>query len=96
MYLLRLADILEIDLIQAVQDKIAVNQAKYPVDQARGLARKYIDLRERPGTGEGSDTENYKSDRERTEPDSTSGIEPENPTARQNKGLTHETAFRTL
>jgi NTP pyrophosphatase (non-canonical NTP hydrolase) len=40
-YLLRLADVLEIDLLAALSDKIDLNEMRYPVDQARGNARKY-------------------------------------------------------
>ncbi len=40
-YLLRLADLLEVDLEKAVDDKIALNEAKYPIAQARGNATKY-------------------------------------------------------
>ena len=40
-YLVRLADKLDVDLMQAVQDKMVLNRAKYPADQVRGDARKY-------------------------------------------------------
>lgn len=40
-YLTRLADILEIDLLEAAADKIAINARKYPVDRACGNALKY-------------------------------------------------------
>lgn len=43
-YLLMLARKLNIDVVQAAHDKIEVNAKKYPVDQARGHARKYTDL----------------------------------------------------
>jgi dCTP diphosphatase len=43
-YLIRLADTLDIDLLQAARDKIAENAAKYPIDKVRGSARKYTDL----------------------------------------------------
>lgn len=43
-YLLRLADVLEVDLEAALRDKLALNADKYPVDRARGNARKYTDL----------------------------------------------------
>jgi len=39
-YLTRLADILEIDLLDATADKLAINARKYPVDQAYGNALK--------------------------------------------------------
>jgi len=40
-YLVRLADKLDVDLLQAAQAKMAVNARKYPADQVRGSARKY-------------------------------------------------------
>jgi dCTP diphosphatase len=43
-YLIRLADKLEIDLLQAARDKIQENEAKYPVDKARGSGHEYTDL----------------------------------------------------
>ncbi len=43
-YLIRLAEKLDIDLLQAARDKIVENAAKYPVEKARGSIRKYTDL----------------------------------------------------
>jgi NTP pyrophosphatase (non-canonical NTP hydrolase) len=43
-YLLRLADVLDVDLEQALTAKMAVNAQKYPLHLARGNARKYTDL----------------------------------------------------
>jgi hypothetical protein len=40
-YLLRLADRLDVDLIRAAEDKIAQNERKYPAERVRGDARKY-------------------------------------------------------
>ena len=40
-YLVRLADVLDIDLPAAVTDKMALNRQKYPADRVRGDARKY-------------------------------------------------------
>ena len=40
-YLVRLADQLGIDLPEAVDRKIALNEAKYPADLVRGSAKKY-------------------------------------------------------
>jgi NTP pyrophosphatase (non-canonical NTP hydrolase) len=40
-YLVRLADKLDVDLITAVAEKMAINRAKYPADKVRGDARKY-------------------------------------------------------
>lgn len=44
LYLIRLADKLDIDLVDAAQRKLARNAQKYPADKARGNARKYTDL----------------------------------------------------
>lgn len=44
-YTLRLADVLGVDLEQAVRDKMKKNAAKYPVDLAKGKAVKYTDLK---------------------------------------------------
>ena len=40
-YLLRLSDKLDIDLEEALQEKIEINANKYPVDLAKGNAIKY-------------------------------------------------------
>jgi NTP pyrophosphatase (non-canonical NTP hydrolase) len=40
-YLVRLADQLGIDLLEAAERKLAVNEAKYPAERVRGSARKY-------------------------------------------------------
>jgi dCTP diphosphatase len=40
-YLVRIADKLDIDLGAAVQEKMVLNRAKYPADKVRGDARKY-------------------------------------------------------
>lgn len=40
-YLLRIAEVLEIDLIAAANQKIELNAKKYPVDKARGSNAKY-------------------------------------------------------
>jgi NTP pyrophosphatase (non-canonical NTP hydrolase) len=39
-YLLRLADQLDIDLITATEEKIAINERRYPADKVRGDARR--------------------------------------------------------
>jgi len=44
LYLVRLADRLDVDLIAAARDKLALNARKYPVDKARGNRRKYTEL----------------------------------------------------
>ena len=43
-YLIRLADKLEIDLLAAAQSKIEENERKYPAEKAKGNARKYTEL----------------------------------------------------
>jgi NTP pyrophosphatase (non-canonical NTP hydrolase) len=42
-YLLRLADKLDVDLQRAATDKLALNELKYPADRVRGDARKYTE-----------------------------------------------------
>jgi dCTP diphosphatase len=42
-YLLRLADKLDVDLPRAAIDKIALNEQKYPADRVRGDSRKYTE-----------------------------------------------------
>jgi dCTP diphosphatase len=44
LYLVRLADQLGVDLLDAAHRKIGLNAEKYPVDKARGHSRKYTDL----------------------------------------------------
>ena len=41
MYLIRICQILEIDLESAIQEKIIQNENKYPVELSKGNARKY-------------------------------------------------------
>jgi dCTP diphosphatase len=43
-YLVRLADKLDVNLLDAAREKLAKNALKYPADKARGNARKYSDL----------------------------------------------------
>jgi dCTP diphosphatase len=42
-YLLRIADKLGVDLVAAANDKIVLNEKKYPADRVRGDARKYTE-----------------------------------------------------
>ena len=42
-YLVRLADKLDVDLMAAANRKMAINEDKYPVEQVRGSAKKYTD-----------------------------------------------------
>ena len=44
LYLVRLADRLDVDLLTAARDKLALNAEKYPANKARGSSRKYTDL----------------------------------------------------
>ena len=44
LYLIRLADKLNIDLAAAATEKIQLNASKYPVDKARGNAKKYTEF----------------------------------------------------
>ncbi|PNG32192.1 nucleotide pyrophosphohydrolase [Pseudomonas protegens] len=44
LYLLRLADILGLDLQSAVDRKLRINAEKYPVEKAHGNAKKYTEL----------------------------------------------------
>jgi len=43
-YLVRLADKLDVNLLEAARDKVKLNALKYPADKARGSARKYSEL----------------------------------------------------
>jgi dCTP diphosphatase len=40
-YLLRLCDVLDIDVATAINDKIAINEVRYPAERARGSSAKY-------------------------------------------------------
>ena len=44
LYLIRLCDELNIDLIAAANRKLIANAEKYPADKARGTSRKYTEL----------------------------------------------------
>ena len=44
-YLLRLCDVLDVDIETSVVDKIKINSDKYPVDLSKGSADKYTTLR---------------------------------------------------
>ena len=44
LYLIRLADRLDIDLLAAAQNKIKLNGQKYPVEKSRGNAKKYTEF----------------------------------------------------
>ena len=44
-YLVRIADKLDVDLFAAVQEKMVLNREKYPAEQVRGDARKYYEYK---------------------------------------------------
>jgi dCTP diphosphatase len=43
-YLLRLADVLDVDLMEALREKMQVNEERYPIELSRGRAAKYHEL----------------------------------------------------
>lgn len=44
-YLVRLADKMQLDLMVAVEKKLALNEKKYPADKVRGSAKKYTEYK---------------------------------------------------
>jgi NTP pyrophosphatase (non-canonical NTP hydrolase) len=44
LYLVRIADKLDIDLLAEAERKLADNERRYPIDKARGSAKKYTDF----------------------------------------------------
>ena len=46
-YLLRIAEVLGIDIIEAANSKLELNAKKYPLDKARGSNAKYTEYEER-------------------------------------------------
>ena len=46
MFLVDLASICEIDLTESVSEKMKINASRYPVEKARGIAKKYTQLGE--------------------------------------------------
>lgn len=50
-YLVRIADKLNIDLLAAAEEKLQINARKYPVDKARGRADKYTAYEEDVNNG---------------------------------------------
>lgn len=42
-YLIRLSDVLGVDLLEAARRKVEINEQKYPADRVRGSARKYTE-----------------------------------------------------
>lgn len=51
LYLLELADILQMDLPAIIDRKLAKNAAKYPADRVRGSSRKYTEYTPENGGG---------------------------------------------
>jgi len=45
-YLIRLSDVLGVDLLEAAADKLEKNAEKYPADRVKGKALKYSDYHE--------------------------------------------------
>lgn len=45
-YLIRLADQLDVDLAAAAERKMALNETKYPAERVRGSAKKYTEYRD--------------------------------------------------
>lgn len=43
LYLLRLADRLGVDLLEAAKNKIIIDEQKYPVDKVKGSSKKYTE-----------------------------------------------------
>lgn len=43
LYLIRIADMLDVDLVAAAGKKIVLNEEKYPVDRVKGRADKYTE-----------------------------------------------------
>ncbi|MCG6886155.1 MAG: nucleotide pyrophosphohydrolase [Proteobacteria bacterium] len=42
-YLMRLCERLDVDLLQVVEEKIQLNKQKYPADKVRGSSKKYTE-----------------------------------------------------
>lgn len=43
LYLLRLADRLSVDLLEAAKNKMRINELKYPADKVKGSSKKYTE-----------------------------------------------------
>lgn len=41
MYLVRMADVMDIDLLQACEQKAVINDRRYPAEKVKGSAKKY-------------------------------------------------------
>jgi len=53
LYLIRLSERLDVDLIAAAEEKIEINEKRYPADKVRGSAKKYSDYGEVEGEDSG-------------------------------------------
>jgi len=53
LYLIRLSERLDIDLIAAAEEKVKINEKRYPADKVRGSAKKYSDYEEVEGDDSG-------------------------------------------
>lgn len=49
LYLIRMAERLDIDLIAAAEEKIAINEARYPAAKVRGDARRAVEYGDEEG-----------------------------------------------
>lgn len=45
-YLMRLSDKLGVDILKAVEEKIVMNERKYPADKVRGSSKKYTEYQQ--------------------------------------------------
>ncbi len=52
LYLVRLADKLQVDLVAAAHHKIGLNARKYPIEEFKGSRRKYDQARGKSGDGD--------------------------------------------
>jgi len=43
-FLLNLSDVLNVDLSEAITNKINKNEVKYPIEKVKGIAKKYTEL----------------------------------------------------
>lgn len=55
-YLIRIADRLNVDLIRAVKDKMARNEERYPVDKVKGSAKRAVEYENSDTRGKIPDT----------------------------------------
>jgi NTP pyrophosphatase (non-canonical NTP hydrolase) len=53
LYLIRLSERLDIDLIAAAEGKVKINEKRYPADKVRGSAKKHSDYEEVEGDDSG-------------------------------------------